>query len=186
MKVFDLLIKIIEKLCFLLMAVMVVVTFAQVINRYIFKGSFFWAEECTILCMIWVAFLGAAVAMRRNQHTRIDFLINLLPAGGKKFMEVLDYGIIAVFLAFLGWKTIPIMWQMTGIMTIGMKIPRTVLFAAVFSGCVLVVIYCLLLGICTAIGYDIGVKTADEDLAEEIDSVVDSVAKELGEGGIAK
>ena len=45
MKLLNLLSKALEAICFLLMAVMVAVTFSQVVNRFVFHGSFFWAEE---------------------------------------------------------------------------------------------------------------------------------------------
>ena len=48
-KVLDCISKVIEKICFVLMAVMTMVTFAQAFNRYVLNGSFFWAEECAIL-----------------------------------------------------------------------------------------------------------------------------------------
>jgi len=155
MKVVDFVIKVIEKICFVLMLIMTFVTFAQAINRYIFSGSFFWAEEAAIWSMIWITFLGATVALRRGGHTRIDFLVNALPAKIRKWVEVFDYVVIAGFLSFLGWYSLPVIQKTGRLMSVGLRIPRSGMFYAILIGCILMVVYALLLAVCKAVGYDV-------------------------------
>lgn len=147
MKILNWLSRVLEALCFILMCVMVVVTFAQVINRFVFSSSFFWAEECAILAMVWMAFLGSAIAMGRGGHTRIDFLINLLPDKLRALMNVVDYLVVAAFVMALGYFSLPIIKTTGRQLTTGMKIPRSILFCSVLAGSVLIALYCLVLAV---------------------------------------
>lgn len=154
MKTFDFLIKAIEKGCIILMMIMTFVTFGQAFNRYILGGSFFWAEEAAIWSMIWITFLGATVALRRGKHPRIDFLVNMFPLKIRKWIEVFDYLVIASFLAFLGWYSIPVVQKTGRIIAVGLRIPRSIMFYSVLVGCALMVIYTILLAIGKAVGHD--------------------------------
>ena len=152
MRILDFSIKCLEAICFALMAAMVAVTFIQVVNRFLFQGAFFWAEECAILAMVWVAFLGSAIAARKGMHTRIDFLINMLPAAAKRAVETLNYLLMAAFVAALGYYSLPIIKMAGRQITTGMKIPRSVIYYSILVGCVCMGVYLLLLAIRTALG----------------------------------
>lgn len=151
MKVLNAISKVIEKVCCLLLIIMVVVTFAQAVNRYVFSGSFFWAEECAIWSSIWLTMLGSTVAMHRKSHTRIDFAINLLPISIRKWVEVFDYLVIAGFLAFLAWYSLPVIQKAGRLISTGLKLPRSIMFIAIAVGSVMMVIDCLCLAIKVAI-----------------------------------
>ncbi|MCJ7496257.1 MAG: TRAP transporter small permease [Deltaproteobacteria bacterium] len=51
-----------------------------------------WSDEGACLLFIWTSFLAAAVALRRNQHIRIDVLLLKLPPKAKDgFLCFLDF-----------------------------------------------------------------------------------------------
>ena len=154
MRYADYLIRAIEVVCFALMAFMTLATFGQAINRFVFHGSFFWAEESAIMSMIYIAFLGAALAIRRNAHTRIDFLILLLPAKVKRYVDALDNVICATFLAFLGRSALPIIIATGTQKTVGMGVPRSLYYYAILISCILMVFYLILLAVCKIVDYD--------------------------------
>lgn len=154
MRILDFSIRCIEAVCFVLMAAMVTVTFIQVVNRFVFQGAFFWAEECAILTMVWIAFLGSAVAVRKGVHTRIDFLINMLPAAAKRAVETLNYLLMAVFVAALGYYSLPIIKMAGRQITTGMKIPRSVIYYSILAGCICMGVYLVLLAVCAALGHN--------------------------------
>jgi TRAP-type C4-dicarboxylate transport system permease small subunit len=50
-----------------------------------------WSDEGACLLFIWTTFLAAAVALKRGQHIRIDFLVLKMPEKAKKtFLWLLD------------------------------------------------------------------------------------------------
>ena len=63
----------------LLLAATLALSFLQVVARYIFALSTPWSEELARLCFVWAVFLGAAVGVKRNLHTRVDFIFARLP-----------------------------------------------------------------------------------------------------------
>jgi TRAP-type C4-dicarboxylate transport system permease small subunit len=63
-----------------LLAATLVLSFVQVVARYVFLLSTPWSEELARLFFVWGVFLGAAVGVKRNLHTRVDFIFQRLSA----------------------------------------------------------------------------------------------------------
>lgn len=62
------------------LAVLVGITIASVVMRYVFASPIFWLEEISGLLMIWIVMLGAIVTERDGQHLSIPLLVDLFPA----------------------------------------------------------------------------------------------------------
>ncbi|HTU02279.1 MAG TPA: TRAP transporter small permease [Candidatus Sulfotelmatobacter sp.] len=62
-----------------LLAVTLALSFLQVVARYVLEVSTPWSEEIARLAFVWAVFLGAAIGIRRDLHTRVDFLFVRLP-----------------------------------------------------------------------------------------------------------
>ncbi|CAG1019460.1 2,3-diketo-L-gulonate TRAP transporter small permease protein YiaM [Burkholderiaceae bacterium] len=84
-----------------LMASMAVLVFVNVVMRYLFNQSIVWVEEVTQYEMIWVAYLGAGLALREGRHVAVDTLQDWLPALSRRALRNLLAVAIAVFLAAL-------------------------------------------------------------------------------------
>jgi len=63
----------------LIMALLALITFANVIVRYFTDSSFAWTEEISVFLLVILTFAGASVAMRSNRHIRIGLLERLFP-----------------------------------------------------------------------------------------------------------
>lgn len=63
----------------ILLAVMVVVVFAQVIFRFVLEAPLPWSEEVARYTMVWITFLGAALAIEKLAHPKVEVFVNLLP-----------------------------------------------------------------------------------------------------------
>ncbi|WP_353174550.1 TRAP transporter small permease [Paracandidimonas soli] len=85
-------------ICSLLVVVMSVSLLLEVGSRNLFSYSFVWAMELATACFIWVAFLGATVGVRRNEHFVVDLLYRWFPEGHPVsiFLQVLSYLLIAL------------------------------------------------------------------------------------------
>jgi TRAP-type C4-dicarboxylate transport system permease small subunit len=84
-----------------LMASMATLVFINVVTRYVFSHSIIWVEELTQYEMIWVAYLGAGLALREGRHVAVDTLQDHLPAGARKALRTLIALAIAAFLLIL-------------------------------------------------------------------------------------
>jgi len=67
-----------EYLLAVLLAVMVSITFTQVIARYIFNYSFVWALEVTTVLFAWLIFIGMSYGVRVGSHIGVDALVRSL------------------------------------------------------------------------------------------------------------
>lgn len=61
-------------------ALMVVVVSAQVVMRYVFNGSFDWADELSRLAFVSAIFLAIPLGVRDNSHVGIELLVVRFPA----------------------------------------------------------------------------------------------------------
>lgn len=67
-----------EGLIALLMAAMTLVTFMQVVARYVFNYSFVWALELTGVMFAWLIFLGMSYGVRVGAHIGVDAVVRSL------------------------------------------------------------------------------------------------------------
>jgi len=68
---------------------------------------FFWVEEIGELCLAWMAFVGAAIGIRRGVHFSVQMITDRLPAGLRRGVFTAHYLLIAGFgalVAIYGWE----------------------------------------------------------------------------------
>ena len=58
-------------------------------------------DEIQIYIMVWMTFLGAAVVTWRNQHLRMDVLVQLLPRPVRAMLRVAELALLATLAGFV-------------------------------------------------------------------------------------
>ena len=92
----------VERVCLLLMVVLVGDVFLGVFSRYVMHATFRWYDEVARLCFVWIIFLGAAVAVRRRLHFRMHLLVDALGPAARRHagrlvtLTVIAFGAILV------------------------------------------------------------------------------------------
>lgn len=79
------------------LGLMTLITFANVVARYVFNSNILWALEVTVILFAWLGLVGAAYGVKKNFHIGVDVIINLLPTPVKKMVALLA---VACSLAF--------------------------------------------------------------------------------------
>jgi len=90
-----------------LLALMVLLSFGQVVLRNIFNYGLLWADTFLRQLVLWVGFLGASLAVREKQHIAIDFIPNFLPERWLKPLRVIvdsAAGMISLYLLIAAWN----------------------------------------------------------------------------------
>jgi TRAP-type C4-dicarboxylate transport system permease small subunit len=94
----------IEKVVILLVGILFVLlvgsTLSQVLFRYIFKYPLYWTEETARYLFIWISFLGASVALKRNMHVAVSFVLSVFPEKVKDRLKLIGDIFILIFLVF--------------------------------------------------------------------------------------
>lgn len=85
----------------LLFFAMFVLVFTNVVTRYCFGFSINWAEELSRYMMIWMAYLGAGLAMREGRHVAIEFVQDRLPKPLRRLLRAFVGLVILVFMGFV-------------------------------------------------------------------------------------
>ena len=52
------------------------ILFAGVVSRYVFDSPIMWTDELGTFLFLWLAMLGAVVALRRDGHMRLTTFVN--------------------------------------------------------------------------------------------------------------
>lgn len=77
-----------ETLIALLLGLMTLITFANVIARFIFNSNILWALELTVFLFAWLVLLGAAYAVKAHAHLGVDAIVNILAPGPRKVVAL--------------------------------------------------------------------------------------------------
>ena len=85
----------------LLVLVEIIVLFAGVVSRFGFHRPLVWSDELASILFLWLAMLGATVAMQRGQHMRLTAVVGMLPKVGQRLAGVLVEAVPAAFLLVL-------------------------------------------------------------------------------------
>ena len=88
--------------CEWLLALFVVLLFAQILARQLFGYSIAWSEELSTYMFVWFAYLGAVVAAKMSAHNRVTVHMQFLPKWmAKTLMTVADLLWVAFNLYFV-------------------------------------------------------------------------------------
>jgi C4-dicarboxylate transporter DctQ subunit len=93
-----------ETLLAILMGTMTVITFANVIARYVFNSNILWALEATVYLFAWMVLLGASYCVKINAHLGVDVVANLVGPGARKVFALFAAAMCLLFsgLLFVG------------------------------------------------------------------------------------
>jgi tripartite ATP-independent transporter DctM subunit len=78
-----------------------VILFAGVVSRYVFNAPLTWSDELASILFLWLAMLGAVIALRRGEHMRLTTFLNLMPPRGRAWVETLGTCVVALFVGLL-------------------------------------------------------------------------------------
>jgi tripartite ATP-independent transporter DctM subunit len=84
-----------------LIVVETIVLLAGVISRYLFHRPLVWSDELAAVMFLWLAMLGAVIALRRSGHMRLTVLVNLASPALRGWLETVGAMIVALFVLLI-------------------------------------------------------------------------------------
>lgn len=87
----------------LALALICLISLANVVVRYASDVSFAFTEEFSVFLLVAMTFAGAAVAARSNRHIRIELLEHYLPPAGRRVLYCLQWLMTIAVLALVVW-----------------------------------------------------------------------------------
>jgi TRAP-type C4-dicarboxylate transport system permease small subunit len=86
------------------------VIFHQFFTRYALNDSAAWTEEIARYLLICTVFVGAAIAVRKNNHVQVDFFYRVLPRPLMRVVSTLVDLFRVAFFGYAAWLT----WLLIG------------------------------------------------------------------------
>jgi TRAP-type C4-dicarboxylate transport system permease small subunit len=107
------LVSVLRILAGVLLVASIALNFANVIGRYFFNTSIFWAEEIMLYLMVACVFLGNGVVAWSGRQLRMDVIVAMMPAQVQKVLALvaeLTFVVVAVAIVVFAWPVIRDLW----------------------------------------------------------------------------
>jgi len=93
------------------MAALCLITFGNVVARYLTNYSFAFTEEYSIALMVVVTMLGAGIATAADRHIHVTWFVDHLPPAGRLAAEVVSTVAVLAMFGLLIWLGGRVVWD---------------------------------------------------------------------------
>ncbi len=95
----------------IIMALLALITFANVLVRYFTSASFAWTEEVSVFLMIVLTMVAASAAVARNRHIRIEFFADSGPKRRQRALARFGAAMVLLLFALLTVLSARVLWD---------------------------------------------------------------------------
>ncbi|MGB2818726.1 MAG: TRAP transporter small permease [Burkholderiaceae bacterium] len=85
------------------MALICVITFANVVVRYLTDASFAFTEEISVFLLVVLTLVGAAGAFARNRNIRVEFFAQMTSPSVQRWLEIGGLLLTIVLFVMVAW-----------------------------------------------------------------------------------
>ncbi|WP_226553280.1 TRAP transporter small permease [Celeribacter naphthalenivorans] len=79
-----------ENIIAFILGAMTLITFVNVVLRYVFNHSLIWGLEVVLILFAWLVLLGISYGFKKTSHLGVDAVINILPSRGQRIMAIIS------------------------------------------------------------------------------------------------
>lgn len=133
----------VEGLVILGATVIVTIVTIEVVLRYIFGLSLIFTEELARYLMVWIVFLGGALAVKDDSHIRINVLIQRLSPRLGQLVRIIAHGLTMLLLVVLTVEGTKILPRQLDQMCITIDTSMFYFYLAIPVGSILMIIFIL-------------------------------------------
>lgn len=90
----------------LMFAITLVIVVVNVFMRYFVGHILPWGEEVATSCFVYTTFIGAAWCLRTHQHVGVDLVVDRMPAGVRKAVQLLTDLVIVVLNSYITYLSV--------------------------------------------------------------------------------
>ncbi|WP_201832453.1 TRAP transporter large permease subunit [Microvirga zambiensis] len=133
-RVGSLLVRPLEVVSAVLLSVIIVLLLAGVASRYVFSYPVVWIDEAASISFLWLAMLGAAIAIDRNEHLKLTLFLGMFPERIRGFIQTLGLVLTATFLLVMLQPAIEYVEEEWFVTSAALNIPNSFRVAAIAFG----------------------------------------------------
>jgi TRAP-type C4-dicarboxylate transport system permease small subunit len=163
----------------LLLALMVVLVFANAAGRYVLNAGIAASEELARLAFVWLIFLGAVLAVRDRTHVGVDMMLRMLPRG----VQRLCLAVCNLLILYVLWLFAQGSWQQV-LVGLNSELPVTGISLAAFAAAGLVASVAMALLFLTDLARLALGRMADEELVQVKESAGEEIIEQERQLGL--
>lgn len=133
--------KLLRALLVIIMTSMSLVVAANVFCRFLLNFSLYWADETAQILLVWLTFLGAALAVREKSHYVLNFLLEKLSGKTRRIFTMLQQVLSITTIVILLYYSAIVTWQIRDWVMPATEISRALVYVACPIGCMLMLYY---------------------------------------------
>ena len=133
-RVGSLLVRPLEVVSALLLCVIIVLLLVGVASRYVFSYPVVWIDEAASISFLWLAMLGAAIAIDRNEHLKLTLFLGMFPRRIQGFIQALGLALTATFLLVMLQPAVEYVEEEWYVTSAALNIPNSFRVAAIAFG----------------------------------------------------
>ncbi|MEG2629450.1 MAG: TRAP transporter small permease [Comamonas sp.] len=95
----------------IIMAALALITFANVLVRYLTNSSFAWTEEISVFLMILLAMVAGSAAVARDQHIRIEYFSHGGSVQRRRRLARLGAVLVALLFTLIAVLSLRVVWD---------------------------------------------------------------------------
>ena len=122
----------------------VVILFVGIVARSVLHKPIIWTDELASILFLWLAMLGAAIAVQRGSHMRLTFFVSLASPRVQAWAETLAAAGVMLFLALILHPALEYVEDQAFVETPALGWSGTIRAAAVPVGCAIALVSSLL------------------------------------------
>lgn len=120
---------------------MIIAVGTQVLSRYLLPVPVSWTEELARYSLIWLTFIGAAMALYSKGHFALEIILNKIAPKIKYIMQLGILIALAVFLAVNAYSSAMILKILQYQTSAAMQLPMSYVYLAMPVGSVFMLIH---------------------------------------------
>jgi TRAP-type C4-dicarboxylate transport system permease small subunit len=93
-----------------LLTAMILIAFSQIVLRNFFDTGIAWGDALVRYLVVWVGFIGAAIAAKEDKHITIDVLARWITGAGESTILAISHFSSAAICGLLTWAGIKFIW----------------------------------------------------------------------------
>lgn len=125
-----------EYLTATLLAAMTLLTFSQVVLRYVFDTGLIWALEATTYLFGWLVLVGISFGVRTRSHIAVDIVSQRLAAGPRKAVALIAVASSLLYAGLMCYGSLRLIGQLRVFASVAhdIPLPRWVLLSSLPIG----------------------------------------------------
>lgn len=130
-----------ESILCVLISALSIITFSQVVARYVFEAPLSWSEELARFLLLWLAMLSSAYAFKIKSHFALQFVTKIVPNKIQKLISVLVPLLVIFFLSGFVFYSIKFVLGVKGHLAPALQIPMEIPYSSSIAGSSLMLYY---------------------------------------------